>query len=113
MSVINYGGICKPVNHTPISINKVDKDSLKVYTGRFQSIQKAGTFLVEVLQTEDGHILAHSLWDGNKYPLNHLTGDNFIMQGFDWSVKFLKDKDGKVNRMLVKGTEYWDRVKDL
>lgn len=113
MSVISYGAVCKPIHAKSYVAYKIGKDSLAMYTGRFQSVQKQGTFLVEVLLTEDGRLLAHSLWDGNKYGLNHINGDNFMMQGFDWSVKFIKGKDGKVTSMLVKGTEYWDKVKDL
>lgn len=113
MSAITFGAFCKPVNRTPIAIHKTADDSLKAYTGRYQSIQKAGTFLVEVLLTVDNRLIAHSLWDGNKYPLNHLNGDNFIMQGFDWSVKFERDKNNKITRLVLKGTEVWDRIKDL
>lgn len=113
VSAIAFGAVCKPIPRTSITINKLADDSLKVYTGRYQSIQKAGTFLVEVLLTVDNRLIAHSLWDGNKYPLKHLNGDNFIMQGFDWSIKFERDKNNKIIRLVLKGTEVWDRIKDV
>jgi hypothetical protein len=110
LSVFSYGTISQATPHKP-TIVQAQKDSLNVYVGRYQSIQKQGTFLIEVLLTEDGRLLANSLWDGNKYGLKHLTDDNFIIGGFDWSVKFLRSKDKKITQMLVKGTEYWDKVK--
>jgi hypothetical protein len=110
LCVFSYGTISQATPHKATIVH-AKKDSLNAYVGRYQSIQKQGTFLVEVLLTEDGRLLANSLWDGNKYALKHLTDDNFILTGFDWSVKFIKDKDNKVTKMLVKGTEYWDKVK--
>ena len=107
--LLSYGTISQAAPGKP-AIAQAQKNSLNVYVGRYQSVQKQGTFLIEVLLTEDGRLLAHSLWDGNKYGLKHLTDDNFMLNGFDWSVKFLR-KDKKVTQMLVKGTEYWDKVK--
>ncbi|WP_214071933.1 DUF3471 domain-containing protein [Mucilaginibacter sp. dw_454] len=113
MFVMAYGAVGNPIHRTSNPIHDADKDSLKAYAGRYQSIQKAGTFLVEILLTEDNRLIAHSLWDGNKYPLKHLNGDNFIMQGFDWALKFERDKNGKIVRLVLKGTEVWDKIKDL
>ena len=63
------------------------------------------------LSLEDGELIGTQLWDNQKMSLKHLSGDSFIVSGLDWSVKFIRDKNGKVIQVLVMGKDVWTKVK--
>jgi len=94
-----------------INIGVFQTNPLTEYTGKYQVVQRQGTVAIKI-DLVDGELICTQLWDGEKLLLRHLSGDNFMMAGFDWSVKFLRDKDKKVNQILVTGTDRWDRVKE-
>lgn len=98
----------------PKTINCFDQskaDSLAEYTGKYQVVQKRGTVAIKI-DLVDGELVCTQLWDGEKLVLRHLSGDSFMMAGFGWSVKFLRDKDKKITQILVMGTDRWDKVKE-
>ena len=85
-------------------------DTLSIYTGKFQKLINNNMFYLQ-FDVVDGNLVGSTLWDGNKMMLKHLSGDNFIVLGIDWGVKFIREKDGKINSVLVRGTDEWVRVK--
>lgn len=99
--------LLKPVT---ISIDKRQKDPLTEYTGKFKIDLKKGPAVLEIAVV-NGELVATQLWDGEKVLLKHLSGDSFIVAGFDWSAKFLRGKDKKVTEILVMGTDHWMKVK--
>ncbi|MES2108377.1 MAG: hypothetical protein V4577_06515 [Bacteroidota bacterium] len=94
-----------------IAHNNIQINPLAEYTGKYQVVQKRGTIGIKIELVNDELVCTQS-WDGEKLLLRHLSGDNFIMAGFDWSVKFLRDKDKKISQILVMGTDRWDKVKE-
>jgi len=94
-----------------VAHSNIQTNPLAEYTGKYQVVQKRGTVGVKI-ELVNGELICTQLWDGEKLLLRHLSGDNFIMAGFDWSVKFLRGKDKKINQILVMGTDRWDKVKE-
>jgi hypothetical protein len=90
---------------------QVAQDSLAEYTGQYQKINNGETFFIAI-QLKDGILTGTSLWDGKKFPLKQVSGDKFIAVGVDWPVEFLRDKKKKVNQVLVRNEDYWNKVKN-
>lgn len=86
-------------------------DTLAIYTGKYQRVIHNDLFYIQ-FQIEDGNLVGTTLWDGNKLLLKHLSSDNFIVSGIDWGVKFIRDKDGKVSEVVIRGADNWTRVKN-
>jgi hypothetical protein len=86
-------------------------DTLLIYTGKYQRVVHNDLFYIQ-FEVVDGNLVGSTLWDGNKLLLKHLSGDNFIVSGVDWGVKFVRDKDGKIGSVIVRGTDEWTRVKN-
>ena len=110
--VLLYAGVCKATvaGKYDITVHQNQQDSLGVYVGKYQSIRPKGTFYVEVALV-DGQLVATATWDGSKLLFKHISGDAFIVSGLDWSIKFIRDKDNNITQMLVRGTDYWTRLK--
>jgi hypothetical protein len=104
-------GVCKATG-TKVKANVATRqqDSLSVYTGKYQMVQGKGTFYV-IVTVVDGQLVANATWDGSKLLLKHLTGDSFIVSGLDWSIKLMRDSDKNVTQMVVRGTDYWTKMK--
>jgi len=85
-------------------------DSVTAYTGKYQKDFNGTMFYLEI-SLEDGELIGTQLWDNQKMSLKHLSRDNFIVSGLDWSVKFTRDKEGKVTQVQVMGKDLWTKVK--
>jgi hypothetical protein len=109
LTALSYGAFCKHIIITPIAINNIGSN-LKAYVGRYQSIEKRGTMTVDVALAE-GKLVATASWDGSKLTFRHLNGDNFIVVGQDWSVKFNRDKQNQIKEMVVAGATTFTKVK--
>ena len=113
LSASTYGAFCKPSSKSAIKLSATyyQKDTLNIYTGKYQSIQKKGTMTVDVTEVE-GQLIATASWDGSKLSFKHLNGDNFIVTGHDWSIKFNrdKDKDNQIKEMVVAGATTFTKV---
>jgi hypothetical protein len=88
---------------------QTDTDSLSQYTGKFQREVHNQVFYIQ-FGIDQGKLIGSTLWDGNKLMLKHLSGDNFIVSGINWGVKFIRDKDGKINEVVVRGQDVWTKV---
>lgn len=110
MFATGYNLCAEPRRHTSAEISNTDS-SFKAYTGLYQSIQKAGTYYINVKLTKNGQLIVHCSWDNVKLTLLHLNGNNFMVQGFDWSLQFVKSKNNQISYFILHGTDRWDRVK--
>ncbi|WP_183578685.1 hypothetical protein HDF18_22515 [Mucilaginibacter sp. X5P1] len=95
----------------PRTITNVNQqqNALTIYLGKYQMTVRGQTGYIQI-SIKDGELLQTALWSGEQHALKHLTGDNFIMQGKDWSVKFMRDKKGTVVSVLVMGSDLWTKV---
>ncbi len=85
------------------------QNTLAQYAGKYQMTIKGQTGYIQIA-IKDGELLQTALWSGEQHMLKHLSGDNFIMQGKDWSVKFIRNKKGIIVSVLVMGTDLWTKV---
>jgi len=107
-------GYCKANSYTNTAVYIVNKpiaDTLAIYTGKYQRTIHNDLFYIEFTLI-DRELIGTTLWDGNKLALKHLSGDNFIVSGLAWAVKFMRDKDNKITQVLIRGTDYWVKVKN-
>ncbi len=105
-------GFCKagPKSERSTSFCRTKADSLTAYTGKYQK-DFNGTLFYLSFSLENAELTGTQLWDNQKMALKHLSGDNFIVSGLDWSVKFIRDKEGKIIQVLVMGKDLWTKVK--
>ncbi|MGY3214247.1 DUF3471 domain-containing protein [Mucilaginibacter sp. HD30] len=97
---------CDFITDRPAS---VQQSALATYEGKYQMMVKGQAAYIEIKLTGDQLTLT-SLWDKQTNKIKHLSGDNFIMEGHDWSVKFTRDAKGKVTEVIVMGTDRWKKV---
>ena len=98
----------KAVSNSKI-VTKPVQDSLAAYYGKYEMKRGSNAFYIQVT-SENGELIFTELWDKQKKQLKHLSADSYIVSGLDWSVKFLRDKDGKVKEVVVMGTDHWLKV---
>lgn len=105
-------GFCKTNHKSEIktAVYEIRIDSLTEYLGKFQKNFNGTVFYIS-FSLEDKELVGTQLWDNQKMALKHLSGDNFIVSGLDWSVKFIRDKEGKVIQVVVMGKDAWTKVK--
>jgi hypothetical protein len=99
----------KPIHPTDFKTFTV-ADSLNVYTGKYKMKREDGNEFYLTLSVENGQLVALELWDNQKKYLNHVSGDDFIVDGLGWAVSFERDKDKKIIALLVRGTDTWTKV---
>ncbi len=105
-------GFCKeyPKSEKSLGFCRIKADSLTAFTGKFQKDFNGMVFYLN-FSLMDGELIGTQLWDNQKMSIKHLSGDNFIVSGLDWSVKFIRDKVGKVTQVQVMGKDLWTKVK--
>jgi hypothetical protein len=110
--VFFQNGFCKTTSPIKTSTNICGSitDSLTIYTGKYQK-DFNGTLFYLSIAVENGELVGTQLWDNQKLSIKHLSGDNFIVSGLDWSVKFIRDKQGKVTQVVVMGKDAWTKIK--
>jgi len=102
--------ILMPRHGAASTLRHIVQDSLTAYTGKYE-LKRGDQVLYINVSTEKGTLVGTQSWDGSKKYLDHLSGDNFIVAGAGWSVKFIRDKDKKVSQMVVSGTDTWIKIK--
>lgn len=85
------------------------KPVLQVYTGRYQKTVKEQTNYVDVTEMKDALVITAS-WDQYEKPLWYLNGDNFMVKGFGWSIKFNRGHNKQVNGLMMTGDGLWRKV---
>ena len=88
---------------------KTTQQALKSYTGKYQMLVKGKEVFIQIKANGDQLTLT-SLWDNQSNKIKQLSGDNFIMEGHDWSVKFIRDAKGAVSEVVVMGTDHWKKL---
>jgi hypothetical protein len=85
------------------------QNALTEYAGKYQMAFHGEIFYLQI-SVNNGDLTSKALWTGEQNLLKHLSGDSFIMQGKDWSVKFIRDKKGIATSVLIRGTDLWTKV---
>ncbi|MHB8208430.1 DUF3471 domain-containing protein [Mucilaginibacter sp.] len=97
-------------SHLIINAKQQSKSPLEVYTGKYQMTVNSQTGYIQIA-IKNNELTQTALWSGEQNTLKHLSGDNFIMNLKEWSVKFNRDAKGNVISVLVMGHDLWTKVK--
>ena len=89
--------------------SSIQQPALATYQGKYQMAVKGQTVYIEIKLNGDQLTLT-SLWDKQANKIKRLSGDNFIMEGHDWSIKFIRDSKGNVSEVVVMGTDHWKKI---
>jgi len=82
---------------------------LQMYTGRYERAVKAQTNYVDVA-ARNGELIVNASWDKYDKPLGYLNGDNFMVKGFGWAIKFTRGYNKQVNGFIMTGDALWHKV---
>ncbi len=93
------------------SFSNQQRQSLSEYAGKYQLNKQGGPAPFLGVSVVDSALVFTQLWDGKKMPVKHLSGDNFIVEGLDWSVQFVRDSNKNITEVVVMGTDHWVKVK--
>lgn len=91
----------------PLQQNRVS--GTNAYTGKYQKESDGKIFYLNFF-LEKGQLTAQQAWDKRKMMIKPLSGDNFIVSGLDWSVKFIRNKAGEVSQVVVMGKDTWTKL---
>jgi hypothetical protein len=83
------------------------------YAGKYQLNKPGGPAPLLLVTVNYSSLVFTETWDHNKtMPVKHLSGDNFIVEGLDWSVQFVRDKNKNITEVVVMGKDHWVKVKN-
>jgi mannosyltransferase OCH1-like enzyme len=85
------------------------KPNLQAYTGRYQKAVKEQTNYVDVTEKK-GELILTASWDNYEKPLWYLNGDNFMVKGFGWAIKFNRGYNKQINGFIMTGDALWQKV---
>ena len=74
------------------------------YTGKYQTGTGAQSLIIEIA-IKHGKLWGTQLWDGRGSPLDYVSGDEFTINNLGFLLKFIRDKDKKIVKMLFNGTD--------
>lgn len=110
---ISVGGehmFVKVKNYVPPVEIKLTADQLKAFEGKYQFEQKSDAFL-QITATADGLTLKQ-LWDGREIQFMSLGNLTFLNKQEGFPLKFTKDDNGNVVKVLAFNRDMWDKVKE-
>ncbi|HZY38250.1 MAG TPA: hypothetical protein VFE53_16450 [Mucilaginibacter sp.] len=110
---ISIGGehlFAKIKNYVPPVEVKLTADQLKAFEGKYQFEQRSDAFL-QITATADGLTLKQ-LWDGKEIKFMSLGNLVFLNKEAGFPLKFTKDDNGNVIKVLAFNRDMWDKVKE-
>jgi len=110
---ISVGGehlFVKVKNYVPPVEVKLTADQLKTFEGKYQFEQRSDAFL-QITATADGLTLKQ-LWDGREIKFMSLGNLMFLNEQAGFPLKFTKDDNGNVIKVLAFNRDMWDKVKE-
>lgn len=81
------------------------------YLGKYQIMMNGQSLFLEI-SLKDGKLWATQLWDGGNSALDYVSADNFIVNALSIPMKFIRDENKKVTRLLLNGADQFTKVKD-
>jgi hypothetical protein len=83
--------------------------NVQLYTGRYEKAIKEQTNYVDVIDRK-GELIVIASWDKYEKPLRYLNGDNFMVKGFGWAMKFTRGANKGVTGFVMTGDAPWRKV---
>ena len=102
----------KVKNYVPVPVKEVtlSPGQLKAFEGKYQFEEKKDVFL-QITATADG-LLLKQLWDGREINFIAISDLNFLNKQMAFPLKFTKDQDGNIIKVLAFNRDTWDKVKE-
>ncbi|RYD89253.1 MAG: hypothetical protein EOP54_25905 [Sphingobacteriales bacterium] len=82
---------------------------LEIYTGRYEAAGKPNDFYMDI-SVEQGRLVVTDAGSIYKKRLDYLNRDIFIAHGFGWSLQFTRNKQHKIDGILLSGSEHLKKV---
>jgi uncharacterized protein YjhX (UPF0386 family) len=82
---------------------------LTAFAGRYEVQNKASGVYVDIM-IKSGALEYINSWDGYKRDLGYLSGDDFMVKGFGWSVKFFRNKQHTITYLTDFNNTRWTKV---
>ncbi|MDN5284207.1 MAG: hypothetical protein JWR38_481 [Mucilaginibacter sp.] len=100
----------KVKNDVPAKEVKLSPEQLKAFAGKYQFEEKNDAFL-QITATADG-LLLKQLWDGREINFIAVSDVDFLNKEIPFPLKFTKDTNGVVIKVLAFNRDLWDKVKE-
>jgi hypothetical protein len=100
----------KVKNYVPAKEVKLSPEQLKAFAGKYQFEEKKEAFL-QITATADG-LLLKQLWDGQEINFIAISDTDFLNREIPFPLKFTKDQNGTVIKVLAFNRDLWDKVKE-
>lgn len=82
---------------------------LTAFTGRYEMQNKGYSAYVDVTVKNNALEYINS-WDGYERDLGYLSGDDFMVKGFGWSVKFGRNQQHTVTYLTAFDNTRWTKI---
>ena len=96
-------GITRSCRHTLTS------QELSAFTGRYEMQNRGYSPYVDVI-VKNGALEYTNGWDGYQRHLGYLSGDDFMVKGLGWSVKFFRNTQGSVTYLTAYDHSRWTKI---
>ncbi|HVS94412.1 MAG TPA: hypothetical protein VHE59_20380 [Mucilaginibacter sp.] len=100
----------KVKEYIPVKEVSLTADQLKAFEGKYKFEQKDDTYL-QITATGTGLILKQ-LWDGKEINFMPIGENDFLNRQFAFPLKFSRDANGNVIKVLAFNRDLWDKVKE-
>lgn len=96
--------------YVPVKEVKLAAEQLKAFEGKYQFEQRSDAFL-QITASPDGLTLKQ-LWDGREVAFISIGDDTFLNKQAGFPLKFSRDPNGNVIKVLAFNRDMWDKVKE-
>jgi len=110
ISVADKQFFIKVKSYTPPVEVKLTAEQLKAFEGKYQFEERKDAFL-QITATAGGLTLKQ-LWDNKEINFISLGNLTFLNQAEGFPLKFTKDDNGNVIKVLAFNRDMWDKVKE-
>jgi hypothetical protein len=100
----------KVKNYVPVKEITLTPEQLKAFEGKYKFEEKNDAFL-QITATADGLTLKQ-LWDNKEINFKAISDLSFLNKEMGFPLKFTKDQNGNVIKVLAFNRDMWDKVKE-
>lgn len=96
--------------YIPVKEISLTADQLKAFAGKYKFEEKNDAYL-QITATATGLILKQ-LWDGREINFMAIRDNDFLNKQMAFPLKFSRDANGNVIKVLAFNRDMWDKVKE-
>lgn len=94
--------------YVPIPVITLSPAQLKAFVGKYVLEQKNDTY-IQITATDAGLVLKQ-LWNGKEVSFAAIADDAFLNKQIGFPLKFTKDANGNVVKVVAFDKDWWDKV---